>query len=304
MRVIITGGTGLIGHRLSYILLREGHEVVVLSRNSQAKRMPPNVQGARWDGYSAFGWGHLIDSNTVIVNLAGQNPANWRWTRKHKNRILHSRLDASEAVVEAIKNAKQKPLALIQASAVGYYGDCGDTEITEDSPAGHGFRADVCVDWEAATQAVPVRQVVLRIGIVLSTQGGFLQPIQVAARMMARRFGTGKQYIPWIHIDDVVYAISFLMNNKQMQGVYNLTAPLPVANDEFMETASEGLARPRLFNLPEWALKLLLGEQAEVVLDSQRVVPKRLLQAGYTFRYPRLQAAIDKLFEHQANRER
>lgn len=299
MRVIITGGTGLIGHRVSYWLVRDGHEVIVLSRNSQAKKMPPNVQGARWDAYSAFGWGHLLDGNTVIINLAGQNPANWRWTERHKRRMFASRIDSTEAVAEAIQFAKEKPILLIQASAVGYYGDRGDETVTEATPAGKGFRADLCLDWEDVAEQIPIRKVILRIGDVLSRDGGFLPSMMTVTRLAARKLGSGRQWISWVHIDDVAHAIRFLMSNPNSSGVYNLSAPNPVTNAEFMRTLAHTISAPRLISVPGWGVKVLVGQQAEVVLDSQRVLPARLQESGYRFAFPTIDAALTDLLGHR-----
>ncbi|MDZ4770054.1 MAG: TIGR01777 family oxidoreductase [Chloroflexota bacterium] len=295
MRVIVLGGTGLIGHRLSYWLVRERHEVIVLSRNSQAKKMPPNVQGARWDGYSPFGWGHLIDEQTVIVNMAGHNPANWRWTDAHKNRVLMSRLDTTQAVAEAVAAAKRKPYLVVQASAVGYYGDHGESDITEATASGEGFRSDVCVEWEEAAERIQARTAILRIGVVLSRAGGFLPPLQTAARLTLRALGSGAQWVPWVHVDDVAHAISFLISQPDSGGVYNLTAPYPVTNYEFMATLAEVMGTARLLPAPASILRLALGEQAGVVLDSQKVLSNRMIEAGYKFKFPTLEVALDNL---------
>lgn len=305
MRVIITGGTGLIGHVLSYRLINERHEVIVLSRNSQAKKMPPTVQGARWDGYSSFGWGHLIDGNTVIINLAGENAGKGRWSAGSKHRILSSRVDSTEAVIEAMKFAKEKPALLIQASAVGYYGDGGDTVMTENTPAGEGFLADVAYDWEEAAKPAPTRVVTMRIGNVLSRKGGYLPSMLLAGRLTTRKLGSGSQWIPWIHIDDVANAVSFFINNTDTQGAYNVTSPNPVTNEQFLHALSQVLHAPRLVGVPSWALKLLLGEKADVVLDSQRVQPARLLEAGFRFQHPDIRESLhDLLGRHYERRRR
>ncbi|MBK8022765.1 MAG: TIGR01777 family protein [Chloroflexi bacterium] len=295
MRVIITGGTGLIGHRLSYWMVREGHDVIVLSRNSQAKRMPPNVQGARWDAYSSFGWGHLIEENSVIVNLAGENPTNWRWTSRHKRRVMASRIDATEAIHEAVERAQRKPALLVQASAVGYYGDRGAETITETSPMGEGFWPDLCEEWEATAKEIPIRSVILRIGVVLSRDGGYLAAMHKIARLLARKLGTGEQWIPWVHVDDVCFAISHLIKQQTSIGVYNVTAPEPVTNTDFMKTLSHTISAPRLYNVPTWSMNLLAGEQALTVLDSQRVLPVRLQEAGFRFKYPTINVALEHL---------
>lgn len=304
MRVIITGGTGLIGHALSYRLLKEQHEVIVLSRNSQAKKMPPNVQGARWDGYSSFGWGHLIDRNTVIINLAGENAGQGRWSSRNKHRILSSRTDSTEAVVEAINFSKEKPAMLLQASAVGYYGDQKDAVVTESTPAGEGFLADVCVEWEEAAKAAQTRVVTMRIGNVLSRNGGFLPPMMLAARMMTRKLGSGKQWIPWLHMDDMSNVVSFLINNPNVRGAYNVTAPNSVTNEQFLHALSSVMHAPRLVGAPSIALRLALGEKADVVLDSQRVQPARLLEAGFRFQHTDIRESLNDLLGRHLERRR
>lgn len=295
MRVIITGGTGLIGRNLAKLLDKEGNHVVVLTRNPAGKDglLPHSVRILQWDARTPDGWGHLLDEeDTFIVNLAGENPANWRWTDAHKRRVLQSRLNVTQAVVDAIRHAKHKPHALIQASAVGYYGDAGDTVITEDAPLSDDWRAQVCAHWEKLAQQSGVRTVLLRIGIVLDRDGGALPGFMAATNLFGVQLGSGDQWVPWIHNDDVAHAVRFLMHHRDAEGAYNICAPHPLRNRDLMRTLAYVRGRPAMFRVPELALRGVMGEQSSVILDSQRVIPQALLDAGYKFRYPEAEAAL------------
>ncbi|HEX8732272.1 MAG TPA: TIGR01777 family oxidoreductase [Ktedonobacterales bacterium] len=299
MRVLITGGAGLLGKPLARLLADHGHEVIVLSRNpARAARAfersgPSSVRIVGWDGHTGDGWGALITSS-VVVNLAGATPAHWRWTSSYRERILGSRLHASEAILHAIAR-HGPPDILIQASASGYYGDRGDEILTEASSPGRGFRAEVCSAWEASTAAVPARRCVLRTGIVLAREGGAFPPLLLFTRLLGRRLGTGRQWLPWVHHVDVAHAIEFLIERPALSGPFNLCAPEPAQHAVFMRSLHRVLRRPGLIALPAWALRLALGELSSVVLDSQRMAPRRLLEAGFTFAYPQLDGALRHL---------
>ncbi len=301
MRVIITGGTGLIGRALAASLAGDGHEVIVLSRAPEryVGRMPAGVRLKAWDAHSAKGWGTLADGADAIVNLAGENIAAGRWTAERKRRIRESRLNAGRAVVEAVAQARAKPRAVIQASAVGYYGPSGDEEIAEDHPPGHDFLAEVCVAWEASTAPVEeegVRRAILRTGIVLSARGGALPRMLLPFKLgLGGALGHGRQWFPWIHIRDHVRAIRFLIEHEQAHGPYNLSAPKPVRNAEFTRALGRALGRPAVMRVPATALKLVFGEMATVLLDGQRAVPRRLLEAGFTFEFTEVEAALRDL---------
>lgn len=301
MRVIITGGTGLIGRALIQRLLTSGdHDVVVLTRDPSryVGRFPQRVTLQIWDALSPQGWGHLVDANTVIVNLAGENVANWRWTLTHRRIVLQSRVDTTRAVVQAIQDAPDKPRALLQASAVGYYGSRGNMAIGEITTAGDGWRADVCKQWEhesAPVDALGVRRVILRIGVVIDPEGGALPSLSLANRFMASRIGDGGQWVPWIHNDDVAGAILHLMMNETINGPVNVVAPEPVTNAEFMRTIARVRRWPALIPVPAWPLWLALGEMATAVLDSQRIYAPCLVDSGYDFAYPSLDGALRDL---------
>ena len=298
MRVIITGGTGLIGRALVEQLTAQAYEVIVLSRDSaRAARQfqrQPCVRAVGWDGCSGEGWGRLITADSAIVNLAGTNPAHWRWTTRYKARIRESRLHAVAAVLDAIARYGP-PEALAQASASGYYGDRDDETLTESSPPGEGFRAKVCQEVEEAVAAAPTRRIILRPGIILARDAGAFPSLRLFARMMGRQMGDGRQWIPWVHLQDVARAIAFLIERKTLAGPFNVSAPVPTTNREFLQAARHILGRPGVFTLSAPLLRAALGEEASVVLDSQRMLPQRLLASGFTFDYPDLDQALRRL---------
>ena len=302
MRTIITGGTGLIGRELTQLLTEAGHEVIILSRDPVRHRLPEGVQGVAWDGRTPTNWQHLADGAHAIVNLTGEPIAGSgfpppRWTEARKQRILQSRLDAGQAVVEAITAVSRKPTVLIQASGIDTYGNVpGDAEVTEDWPKGAGFLADVTEQWEASTAVVEemgVRRAVIRTGIVLSMAGGALpQTVRPFRFFLGGPLGNGRQYWPWIHLRDEARAIQFLIENEAASGVFNLCAPHPVTNKEFAREIGRVLGRPSALPAPAFALKLALGEMAALLLDGRRAIPRRLTELGFTFQFPCLHDAL------------
>lgn len=306
MRIIITGGTGLIGSALIDVLTAADHEIIVLSRNPDEKggSLPANVRAERWDATTAAAWGHLADGAAAIVNLAGDSIAGeaffpQRWTAEKRQRIRRSRLDAGRAVMEAVTAATNKPAVVVQASASGYYGTSETATFIEASPPGDDFLAAVCVDWENATAAVTeqgVRQVICRMGVVLSHEGGALSRLQLPFKLFAGgRMGDGRQWISWIHIDDVARAIAFLINHQASSGPYNLTAPEPVRNRQFAQSLGRVMKRPSFLPVPGFAMRAAFGEVATVVVDGQQVLPQRLQEAGFAFKFPKLADALRDL---------
>ncbi|GBD08093.1 Epimerase family protein [Candidatus Thermoflexus japonica] len=295
MRVLITGGTGFLGRALAGRLQEAGYEVIVLSRRPEQARLPPGVQVTRWDGRTATGWADLVDGAFALINLAGESIGQ-RWTATVKQRLRESRLNAGRAVVEAIAAARTKPQVLLQASAVGYYGPRGDERLTEEDPPGNDFLARLAVDWEASTQpveALGVRRVILRTGLVLERDGGALARLLPPFRLFAGGpLGNGRQGWSWIHRADWVEAVRFLMERPDARGPYNLTAPQPVSNAEFSRTLGRVLGRPSWLPVPALALRLIFGEGADFLLTGQFVLPRRLLEAGFTFQYPDLESAL------------
>jgi uncharacterized protein (TIGR01777 family) len=305
MHVIISGGTGLIGSALVKSLIHDGHRVTVLSRSPEHKQEwgSDKVQIVGWDARTAEGWGHLVDGADAIVNLAGSGISDGRWTASRKRLIQESRVNAGRAIIEAIRAASQKPKVLLQSSAVGYYGPGGNQIITEDKSPGSDFLAHVCFEWEASTAAAKqlgVRRPVLRTGVVLSSKGGALPKMRLPFQFfIGGPLGSGKQYFPWIHIDDEVRAIRFLIEHEQADGPYNLTAPNPPTNAEFSRDLGKAMGRPSLMPVPGLALKTLFGEMSTVLLDGQRAVPQRLQSAGFNFNYVDAVAAIQDILENK-----
>ncbi len=300
MRVLITGGSGLIGRALASDMARNGYEVVILSRRPErVTGLPAGVSAAWWDGHTARGWGPLVDSADAIINLAGENIGSGRWTQERKRRIQESRLNAGQAVVQAVQLASRKPRVVIQSSGIGYYGPCGDEEITEASPSGHDFLSRLAEDWEASTtplEALGVRRVIIRTGVVLSATGGALPRMVLPFRLfLGGALGTGHQWFPWIHLSDEVGAIRFLIENEAANGAFNLCSPSPLTNAEFSRLLGQRLKKPSFITTPGFALRLLFGEMATVILDGQRAIPQRLMQLGFTFQFPEAGPALKDL---------
>lgn len=300
MRVIITGGTGLIGRALAKSLSADGHEIIVLTRNPrQPENAPANIKQVKWDGVTASGWGQLADGAGAIVNLAGESIADGRWTNERKRRIYASRINAGMAVTDAIQAATTKPEVLIQASAVGFYGPHQDEILTEDAAPGSDFLAQVCFDWEASTESVEslgVRRAIIRSGIVLSNEGGAWPRIVLPFKLFAGGpIGNGKQYWPWIHLDDQVGAIRYLINNPEAKGIFNFSAPTPLTNKEFAAKLGQTMGRPAFFPVPSFVLQTAFGEMSTILLDGQRAVPQRLQELGYTYKFPTVEAAFKDL---------
>lgn len=302
MRIIITGGTGLIGSALAREMGGVGHEVIVLTRDpAKSGPLPPGTRAVQWDGKTAAGWSSLLDGDTAIVNLAGESIAAGRWSEARKRRIRESRVASGRAVLAAIRQAAEKPRVLLQGSAVGYYGPSGGEVLTESHPPGDDFLASVCVDWERSTDEVEslgVRRAVLRTGVVLSGAGGALPRMALPFRLMAGGpLGNGRQWLSWIHIADEVGAIRFLLEREDARGPFNLTAPRPLTNRDFSRVLGKALHRPSLAPAPGLVLRLVLGEMADMLLHGQRAVPQRLLEHGYVFRFPEALGALRDLLD-------
>jgi len=302
MRVIITGGSGLIGSHLAQKLAREKHEVIVLSRNPSRHRgeLAEGVRLEAWDARTADGWGVLAEGADAIVNLAGANLSSGPWTASRRKSIIESRLNAGQAVVQAVQRADRKPGVVIQSSAVGHYGPRGDELITPHAEPGDDFLANLTVQWEDSTAPVEeagVRRAVIRSGIVLSKAGGALPLFALPFYFfVGGPWGTGKQYYPWIHIDDEAAAIQFLIEDQAAQGAFNLTSPNPVTNRTFAQTLGKVLKRPSFLRLPRFVWKVM-GEMSTVIIDGQRAVPARLTELGFNFRYPDLEPALREIFQ-------
>jgi uncharacterized protein (TIGR01777 family) len=300
VRVIITGGTGLIGRSLCRTLAGRSYETIVLTRDpTQAAHAfhhlgLPGVKIVGWDARTADGWGEFIRPDSAIVNLAGASPAHWRWTKKYRTRILESRLHAGEALIQAMERYGS-PDVLVQASAAGYYGDRGQELLTESSPPGQGFRAEVAQAWEASVATARTRCCLLRTGLVLDAHAGIFPSLRHFAQLLGSRLGNGDQWIPWIHVEDAARTICFLLEQQTLSGPCNLCSPEAVSNREFLRATQRTLRRFALVPLPAPGLRLLLGELSTVVLDSQHLVPQRLLEARFPFHYSSLDQALRQL---------
>ncbi len=300
-RVVIAGATGFIGRQLCRQLYGD-YELTALSRNTAkaAEILDGLAQVVLGGAKRVVDWTETIDGAFAAINLSGENIGSGRWTSGKKEEILRSRLDSSKALLEAIKRAREKPKVAVIASAIGFYGSRGDEQLDEDSAAGTGFLANVCRQVENIAkdiEAAGVRCITIRSGVVLGNDGGALVKLMQPFRFfMGGPFGTGQQWFSWISLEDEADAIKFLMENDNLHGVFNLTAPQPVMMKEFCETLGKVLNRPSWFHVPDFILKIIFGEMAdEMLLAGQKVYPRRLLQSGFRFKYPDLESAIKNI---------
>ena len=293
MRVVVTGGTGFLGRALVASLLGKRHEVVVVTRDPARAKSPAGARPVAWSGLA-----EAVDGAGAVVNLAGETIAQ-RWTPAAKARIVGSRAEAAAKVGEAIRAAKAKPAVLVNASAVGFYGDRGNEELTEASGPGTGFLAETTVAWEeAARRAAPagVRLVLLRTGIVLGEEGGALSKMLLPFRLgLGGPLGSGKQWMPWIHRDDLVSLLAATLEDSRYQGPVNAVAPAPVTMGEFAATLGKVLRRPAFAPAPAFAIRAAMGEMASLVLDGQRVVPATASALGFRFGFESLEPALRDL---------
>ncbi|MBN2130599.1 MAG: TIGR01777 family oxidoreductase [Sedimentisphaerales bacterium] len=298
MRVIVSGATGFIGRALCRELCSD-YDLVVLSRDA-AKA--DSIAGGcarvvEWDARSTGRWAEYVEGAHAIVNLAGENVASGRWTAPRKDTILQSRAWAANAVLDAVIGARNKPAVVIQASAIGYYGSRGDEILDETATSGTGFLAEVCRRAESVAdkiEAAGVRCAMIRTGVVLGDQAGALPMLMRPFRLYAGGWlGSGRQWFSWISLVDEVRAIRFLMENRQLKGAVNLTAPNPVPMKQFCRTLGDVMHRPAWTAVPGFVVRRLFGEMAdEVLLASQRVLPGRLVEAGFQFRHPTVENAL------------
>lgn len=294
MRYLLTGGSGFIGSALCEELIRQGHQVTVLSRSVERakRRLPRTVQVTdRLPEQSA------VD---VVVNLAGEGIADGRWTSRRKQLLRGSRLDTTRALIDWMGRQRERPRTLISASAVGYYGPQNDQILHENAAPGTDFAAWLCRDWEtlaSEAQHLGVSVCVVRIGVVLGA-GGALKRLALPFHLgFGGPLGSGAQWTSWIHLQDLVRLISWLSQDKKRSGAWNGTSPNPVTNATLASTIGRILKRPSWLPMPAWALKILLGEMSSILLDGQRVLPARALEEGFTFSYPTLDAALRDLFK-------
>ncbi|HMQ02978.1 MAG TPA: TIGR01777 family oxidoreductase [Pyrinomonadaceae bacterium] len=299
MKVLITGASGLIGKALQASFKERGYEMMLASRSE-----PKDDQHIRWNSETGFADEDLkrLDGIDAAVHLAGENIAGLRWTDEKKKAIRDSRVFGTRTMIEACARLDQKPKTFIAGSAIGFYGDRGDEEMTEASPAGNTFLAETCKEWEAESRRAEdlgIRTVLLRTGIVLSKDGGALATMLTPFKFgVGGVVGSGKQWMSWISLDDVVGAINFAIENDKIRGAVNVVAPSPATNEEFTKTLGSVLYRPTILPLPEFAVHMVFGEMGDaLLLDSTKVMPKRLKDAGYKFKYTDLKAALEAAVE-------
>ena len=295
MHILLTGGTGLIGRQLCRHWLAQGHRVTVWSRQ------PETV--AQVCGAQVLGVGRLqevIGAVDAVVNLAGAPIADRPWTHKRKALLWSSRINLTETLLAWMESLEQKPAVLISGSAVGWYGDGGERELTEASgPVQDDFPSQLCIAWEETAQraeAMGVRVVLVRTGLVLAAEGGFLSRLLLPFKLaLGGPIGNGRQWMPWVHIKDQIALIDFLLHKEDASGPYNACAPHPVRNREFAKTLGQVLHRPAFMPMPAFALKVGLGELSGLLLGGQKALPERLQAAGFTFQFTELRAALDDL---------
>jgi len=261
--------------------------------------VPAGAQAVGWDGKTTAGWGEWMSQTDAVVNLVGERLSKWPWTKRRRRRFWDSRVDGGHALVDAIRTASPRPRVLIQASGVNYYGPRDLRPVAEADSAGDDYLADLCKAWESSTQPVEelgVRRVVIRSAIVLSAHDGILPIMMFPIKLfIGGRLGSGQQGLPWIHLEDEVAAIRFLLENQNASGTFNLTAPVPVSSAEFLRVLAKTLRRPYWLPAPAFALRLVLGGMATLVLDGMYLLPKRLQELGFRFHFETAEAALNDL---------
>ncbi|MFO8030042.1 MAG: TIGR01777 family oxidoreductase [Cyclonatronaceae bacterium] len=298
MKIFMTGGTGFIGSHLTRMLADRDDTVVIASRNPEKKSpVSDNVQYVSLKGNLA----EYMEGCDLVVNLAGESIYGKRWTKQVKKRIRESRIQTTLKLVDTMRILDKKPDTFISASAVHYYGDCGAEKVTEERGPGSGFLSEVCQDWEAVSreaESLGIRVVNPRTGVALGTEGGALATMLPVFRgFIGGSIGSGSQFFPWIHVEDLCRSMIFAAGNRELAGPFNATAPNPVTMDEFAETLGDILSRPSFFRAPEFGLKLALGEAATMVTDSLRIIPSKLAENGFVFNYQELGEALKHLLQ-------
>jgi len=299
MKIVIAGGSGFIGKKLTKLLLDEGHYIKILTR--KAKQSSGNVQYIQWLDGVASPEKEIADAD-VFINLAGVSINDGRWSEKHKKQIYHSRMEATDELLRIISLLPKKPSVFINASAIGIYPASIDAVYTEDSlDVSDDFLGKTVFDWEAKAKQVEafgLRTVFMRFGVVLGEHGGALPLMVLPYKLfVGGTLGHGKQWVSWIHVADVVRAIHFVMNNEEIRGPVNVTAPTPIQMKDFGKEISSVLHRPHWLPVPSFLMKIVLGQKSALVLEGQHVLPQVLVENGFSFMFPSLQTALEDLLK-------
>ena len=294
MRILITGGTGFIGRHLVTRLLHQQHEITVLTRKPESAQALFDNRVSTWTSLTSW---HPSIQFDAVINLAGEPIIDKPWTNKRKQVIAASRIDLTSKLVNAMTQAQFKPSVFLSGSAIGIYGDAGTRLCSELTPPATDYGSQLCNEWENTAlhaQALGVRTCLLRTGLVLHRSGGLLKKLYLPFSLgLGSQLGSGQQMMSWIHLDDYLDAVLFLLENTACHGAYNLTAPHPVSNSVFTTTFAQSLSKPVLFKTPAWLIKLLLGQRAVLLLGGQNVLPAHLLAEGFEFKLPYLRDALD-----------
>jgi len=296
MKILITGGTGFVGTQLTSRLIQDEHQVTILSRSAKRPgEVPQGISYLQGDPTQKGPWQEAIKNHDAVINLAGASIFA-KWTEEHKKAIRESRVSTTQNIVEGIPSHPEKQFTVLSTSAVGYYGFCGDEELTEASPNGEDFLARIASEWEG--EALKAREkgarvVITRFGIVMGEKGGALsQMIPLFKKYIGGPIGSGKQWFSWVHIKDLSEAFAFLLKHPEISGPVNVCAPNPVRNKDLAKALGRALHRPSFMPAPGFMVKLVLGEFGSVILEGQRVIPKRLLDSGFAFQYPDIDKAL------------
>jgi hypothetical protein len=301
MKILITGGTGFVGRQISSRLIRDRHECTVLTRRpKKSDKAPTGISFLQGDPTEKGPWQEEIQKHDAVINLAGASIFK-RWTPEHKKAILESRVKTTQNIVEGIPSDAEKSFTLFSASAVGYYGFCGDEKLDESSPPGDDFLARVTQDWEKEAlkaEKKGARVVITRFGIVLGEKGGALgQMIPLFKNFIGGPIGNGKQWFSWIHMKDLCESFIFLINHPGISGPVNVCSPHPVRNKELAKSLGKVLKRPSFVPAPGFLVKLVLGEFGTVVLKGQRVIPEKLVTQDFKFQYPDVEKALEDILK-------
>ena len=299
MKILITGGTGFVGTQLTSRLIQDGQAVTILTRSiKKSDKVPKGVSYLQGDPTQKGPWQEAIKKHEAVINLAGASIFS-KWTEEHKKAIRESRVSTTQNIVEGIPSQPEKQFTLFSTSAVGYYGFCGDEELVEDSPPGNDFLARIAKEWEGEALKAKekgTRVVITRFGIVMGEKGGALsQMIPLFQKYIGGPIGSGRQWFSWVHIKDLAESFAFLLKHPEISGPINVCSPNPVRNRDLAKALGKALHRPSFIPAPGFMVKWVLGEFGSVILEGQRVIPRRLLDNGFVFQYPDIKKALESI---------